>query len=138
MCVCMYHDIIVLDISKHIQLYRAVLMLLSSLATNVHTQSLLVLHAYQVQEGEELGRAEEGGKTLQVLIRRLSKIANAYSKTVRYISTVGALMHRYFIYSKKASGDVEAVKEPPGNGPSNSSDGNTKSEMSGTCGHTPL
>ena len=119
--------VLVLDISKHIQLYRAVLMLLSSLATNVHTHSLLTLHAYEVQEGEEFGRTEEEGKTLHVLIRRLSKIANTYAKTVRYASVGGPLTRGYLLYSKRAGGDVEAVKEPPpGNGPSD------KSEMSGT------
>ena len=92
------HSLIVLDISKHVQLYKPAVHLLDSLASNGFTKPLLLLHVHEEREEKEEETGKEareestsGGSSssaivsLHSLLKKLKKIATTYSKTVRYV-----------------------------------------------------
>ena len=75
-----FHDFptVVLDISKHTQLYKSIMLLISAITSNPLTRPLLLLDTYNemgVVGGEETN-------TLQSLMKKLNNVAQIYSKTI--------------------------------------------------------
>lgn len=83
--------VLVLDISKHVQLYRAAVQLLDSLASHAVTKPLLILHVHEEREEKEESSQSASGFnaasiiSLHSLLKKLKKIASTYSKAVRYM-----------------------------------------------------
>ena len=68
----------VLDISQHIQLYQAVMLVLEAIVGNPRIHQLLVLAVHGNQE-----EGQAGSPTLASILKKLESIAHSYSKTMR-------------------------------------------------------
>jgi len=77
---CYFALLLVLDISKHVELYNSALSALSSLATNPATQHLLTLPVFS-PTGE--GGSSGGVTSLASLLAKLRGVALIYQKTAR-------------------------------------------------------
>lgn len=70
-----------MDISKHTQLYKSVLLQVLAIASNPLTHPLLQLHIYE--SGDKTVQLDnEQHMTLSTLIKKLSEVAQIYTKTV--------------------------------------------------------